>query len=250
MENSETLLVHIRDLARQADRRGAYTYSGFLSPAELSEIMQKKDSLLCLPFTLWSDGAAERRILAFGSEALFGYPPDWPVSVISIMPVSEKFAEELTHRDYLGALMNLGIERTLLGDIIIRGKKAWVYCLDSIAEHICSVLTTVRHTTVKCEKSPGDIPELLPVFEEMRINVASERIDAVTAAFTGKSRSSITELFSSGRVFVNSREVNDGSKLLKEGDILSVRGFGKAVYDGISGASRKGRIYAVLRKYV
>ena len=243
--------MHIKDLARQAEARGAYTFSAFLSPAELSDVLAQERELIPVPYGIWGGSeAAERKLFCFGSEAWFGYPPAWPICVVAIEPAAERFAEELSHRDYLGALMSLGIERSLTGDIVIRGKQAWLYCLDSIADYLCENLTSVRHTQVRCHVETGEIPALAPQFQELRLNVPSERIDAVTAAFIGKSRSSISELFTTGKVFVNSRAVADGSKLLKEGDVLSVRGFGKAVYDGVAGTSKKGRSYAVLRKYV
>ncbi|MBO4290253.1 MAG: hypothetical protein J5865_09185 [Lachnospiraceae bacterium] len=243
--------MHIRDLARQAESRGTYTYSAFLSPAELSDILARERELIPVPFAVWGGSeAAERKLIGFGSETWFGYPPAWPICVIAIEPAAERFAEDLSHRDYLGALMSLGIERSLTGDIVIRGKNAWLYCLDLIADHICENLTSVRHTAVRCHVETGEVPALVPQYQELRLNVASERIDAITAAFIGKSRSSIGELFTAGKVFVNSRAVADGSKPLKEGDVLSVRGFGKAVYDGVAGTSKKGRSYAVLRKYV
>ena len=251
MDAAKELQMHIKDLARQAESRGTYTYSAFLSPAELSDILARERELIPVPFTVWGGSeAAERKLLCFGSEAWFGYPPAWPICVVAIEPAAERFAEELSHRDYLGALMSLGIDRFLTGDIVIRGKNAWLFCLDSIADYLCENLTSVRHTAVRCHVETGEVPALAPQFQELRVNVASARVDAVAAAFLGKSRSSIGELFASGKVFVNSRTVTDGSKLLKEGDVLSVRGFGKAVYDGVAATSKKGRSYAVLRKYV
>lgn len=251
MDATKELQMHIKDLARQAETRGTYTYSAFLSPAELSEVLAHERELIPVPYSIWGGSeAAERKILCFGSETWFGYSPAWPICVVAIEPAAERFAEDLSHRDYLGALMSLGIDRALTGDIVIREKQAWLYCLDSIADYLCENLTSVRHTAVRCHVETGDVPALAPQFQELRLNVASERIDAVTAAFIGKSRSSIGELFATGKVFVNSRAVADGSKLLKEGDVLSVRGFGKAVFDGVAGKSKKGRSYAVLRKYL
>lgn len=251
MDASKELQMHIRDLARQAETRGTYTYSAFLSPAELSDILAREKELIPVPYSVWGGSeAAERKLLCFGSESWFGYAPAWPICVIRIAPAAEKFAETLSHRDYLGALMSLGIERSLTGDIVIREKTAWLFCLDSIADYLCGSLSEVRHTSVRCSVETGDVPELAPRFETLRLNVPSERVDALTAAFLNKSRSSIGELFPAGKVFVNSRAVTDGSRLLKEGDVLSVRGFGKAVYEGIDGTSKKGRSYAVLKKYV
>ena len=92
-------------------------------------------------------------------------------------------------------------------------------------------------------------PELAPRFRELRFTVASERLDSLVAGFAGLSRSQVAPLFASGKVFVNSRPVSDRSAKLKPGDILAVRGTGKAVYDGISAQTKKGRLAVMLRQY-
>ena len=193
---------------------------------------------------------SERRIIIFGAAGEIGYPFEIPVKVIEIMPRSEKFGEELSHRDYLGAVLNLGIERKLTGDIIVKGKRAWLFCMEQIAELICSELTRVRHTDVTCRIAEGEIPELLPKFEERSLNVAAERIDAMTAALLNKSRTTAVELIKSQQVYINGAAVLDTSRTLKEGDVISIRHFGKYIYDGMSGRTKKGRYYAAVRKYV
>ena len=170
--------------------------------------------------------------------------------MIKVVPKSEKFAEELTHRDYLGAILGLGIERSLIGDILVRDRRAWFFCLSSAADMLASSLTQVRRTTVTASVVSSDVPELQPRYEPIRVNVASERLDAVAAAFAGLSRGQADKLFAAGKVFVNGRMTMDRSTRLKEGDILSVRGTGKAVYDGIEYETRKNRYQVRLRKLV
>ncbi len=253
MTEEENLLRHLSDLSAQADRKNIYTYSGFLS---LPEIDLLKRAGLSTPYSLFGGTeSAERQIAVFGSEEAFGYEAEPPVSVLEIAPVSEKFGEELSHRDYLGAILNLGIDRSLTGDIVIREKKAWLFCLDSIAGYIAENLLHIRHTEVTVKdlgsaKALSDLPELKPVLQKLQLNVASERLDAVTAAFLGQSRNHTLSCFSQKLVYVNSRLMTDVSYRLKENDVLNVRGFGKAIYTGISGESKKGRLYVTLMKYV
>jgi RNA-binding protein YlmH len=170
--------------------------------------------------------------------------------VIAVEPVSAKFAENLSHRDYLGAILSLGIERSLIGDILVREKQAWFFCLDSAADFLTSSLTRIRNTAVSASLSSAEAPELRPRYEQLRLNVASERLDAVLSAFTGLSRARTADLFSGEKVFVNGRIVTDKSARLKEGDLLSVRGFGKAAYQGIEVETRKNRLWVSLLKYV
>ena len=115
---------------------------------------------------------------------------------------------------------------------------------------LASSLTQVRRTAVTAEVTTADVPELQPRYLALRLNVASERLDAVTAAFAGLSRSQADKLFAAEKVRVNGRMTEDRSVRLKEGDILSVRGTGKAVYDGIEYETRKNRYMVRLRKLV
>ena len=177
-------------------------------------------------------------------------PPEPPVRVIAVKPKSEKYAEELSHRDYLGAILGLGLERSLIGDILVRDRRAWFLCLASAADLLTSSLTQVRRTAVTAEIAAPDVPELQPRYEFLRVNVASERLDAVIAAFAGLSRGQADRLFASEKVFVNGRMTTDRSARLKEGDTVSVRGFGKGVYDGIEYETRKNRYVVRIRKLI
>ena len=249
MEMNEVMLRHLLDLCRKSEKTGSWQYSGFLSPAEQDDLLRSREAAGCSFLLAGGYESAERKILAAGNEAEMG-PPEVPIRVIAVRMKSEKYAEELTHRDYLGAILGLGIERSLIGDILIREKRAWFFCLASAAEMIVSSLDQVRRTAVVAEITGVDVPELQPRYAPMRINVASERLDAVIAAFAGLSRGQTDKLFAAGKVFVNGRMMLDRSSRLKEGDILSVRGTGKAIYDGIEYETRKSRYMARIRKYV
>jgi len=249
-DEEKLLLRHLKDLAERAFARSIYTYSNFLSLTEQDVFLKAGSEFGFISHELYGGSElAERRIAVFGDEESFGYPPEYPVTVIKTEPVNDRFSEELTHRDYLGALMNLGIERALTGDIIIRDKRAWIYCHESMAEHICDNLNRIKHTEVSCKIVSSDIPELRPVLTEITLNVASQRTDSIVAAFCGLSRNHAESLFRQGKVFINGREEESVSRKIKEGDILTVRGFGKAIYDGISNETKKGRINIRLRKY-
>ena len=249
MEQNDAAIRHLLDLCRRSDRTGTWQYSGFLSPAEQDELLRCPEAAGFSFFLTGGYEAAERKILAAGNEREAGLPEP-PVSVIAVTPKSMKYAEELSHRDYLGAILGLGIERSLTGDILVRGKQAWFFCLTPAAEMLASSLTQVRRTAVTAEVTGPDVPELQPRYLPLRLNVVSERLDAVTAAFAGISRGQADKLFSAEKVFVNGRTVTDKSTKLKEGDILSVRGFGKAVYDGIEYETKKSRLWVSLRKYI
>ena len=110
------------ELAERADRSSIWQYSRFLTIAEQAELLKLR---LPVPVTLCGgiDGA-ERRIACFGSEALMGCEPEPPVECVRISPLNPRFSGELTHRDFLGALMALGVTRDVMGDIIVSGSEA------------------------------------------------------------------------------------------------------------------------------
>ena len=246
---NDVMLRHLLDLCRRSEKTGDWQYSGFLSLAEQDDFLRSKESA---GFSFILTGGyenAERKLLAAGNETEMG-PLDPPVSVIAVKPKSEKYAEELTHRDYLGAVLGLGIERSLIGDILVREHRAWLICLSPAADMIVSSLNQVRRTTVTAEITAAYVPELQPRYAPLRVNVSSERLDSVIAAFANLSRGQTDKLFAAEKVFVNGRMITDRSARLKEGDTFSVRGFGKAVYDGIEYETKKSRYMVRIRKLV
>ena len=193
---------------------------------------------------------ADRKVIRFGSEEEFGYEIPFPVVCIHIRPLLPKFAEKLSHRDFLGALMNLGIDRSTIGDIKVGEKEAYLFCLETIAGFICENLGQVRHTHVKCEIT--EKYEEIPAEEPERINVlvASPRLDAVLAKVYHKSRSECLALFGSGRVFVDGRLCENNSRILKGGEVVNARGYGKFVFLGEPRETKKGKLNVEVAVYI
>ena len=223
--NEEQLLKRkIIDTANQAFNHNIYTYTNFLSINELSSVNKMSNELSFIPYDEWGGNpVCERKIIRFGSEELYGYDAGYPISAIRISPLSVKFAEQLNHRDYLGAIMNLGIERELVGDIIIKVPDAYVYCLSHIADYICDNLDSIKHTHIRCTICTDEIEAIKPELEEIRIIAASKRIDAVVASLTRLSRSNSNELFTSKKIFLNGICNENKSKNLKKDDVLVIR---------------------------
>ena len=119
--------------------------------------------------------------------------------------------------------MNLGIKREMLGDINIKGKDAYVYCVSHIADFIVDNLSTVKHTHIQCTKTDINDIECSPELEDIEVLSASERIDAAVASLTKLSRSQAVELFRARKIFINSRQMENNSYQLKANDILVIR---------------------------
>ena len=146
--------------------------------------------------------------------------------------------------------MNLGIERCTLGDVIIRENVGYVFATEEIAKFITGELSKVKRTDVKaCEVD--DIPsgELYKT-EDKRIQIQSERIDAVIAKAYSLSREDAQLLVKKGLVFVGGREINSSSYTPKKDDKISVRGYGRLIYRGFDSTSRKGKLNAIVSVYV
>ncbi len=250
MTDREVLKNHITDLANRSFTKNIYTNTNFLNLDEQNLYYLMANEINFVKAWLFGGNEhTERKIIIFGSREEMGYDPDIPITLMEISPKSIKFAEELSHRDYLGAILNLGIERELIGDIFIKEKRAWFYCIDTIATFLGENLTRVRHTDVVCRASE-ETPDIAPEFEEVALNVPSERLDAIVSAITNLSRANADKLFASQKVFVNSKITENRSFHPKEGDVISVRGFGKAIYLGVSRSTKKGRYFVKLKKYV
>ena len=232
---------HITDLARRSFEKGYSTFSEFLT---LDEINVVKALKLPCEYSIWGGySEAERCIIKFGDDS------EYPVSCIKITPVNQKFADKLNHRDFLGSLMNLGINRNTLGDIIIRDNVGYLFCLESMSKYITDALTRIKHTTVKCEVTDS-IPDFINELPEVsEIIVSSSRADAVISAVYNLSRSSTSSLFSTSRIFINSRPCTKEAAQLKEKDRVSVRGYGKFIFEGEIRRTKKERVVAEVRIY-
>ena len=247
MTEEQVLTGRLRDLAKRAYDKNIYTYSSFLSLPEQVLIDSMKDDLSFIPYSL--DGGhelAERKVVGFGSEEMFGYPGSYPISVLKVSPVARKFGEDLNHRDYLGSLMSLGIDRKKFGDIFVDGMDAYIYADESTADYLLENFVSVGRNSVKC--SISELPESYKraALKEATIQVASPRADAVIARVYNLSRKDTLPYFTEKKVSVNGHLVENNDKLLSAGDSVSVRGFGKFNLVEEGGLSRKGKLNLVV----
>lgn len=251
MDDTALLKRRLTDAANRAYTQNIYCYTNFLSVSELAVYHgMKKELSFIASETFGGAPSCERQLIRFGCEQELGYTESVPIDVVCVTPLADKFAENLSHRDYLGAVLNLGIDRSLIGDIAINGHVGYIYCLSRIAAFVADNLHTVKHTHVKCHITSLPQQATAPVLEEFAVIAASERADAVAAALCKLSRNAVTELFRSGKVFLNGICCQNHSVRLKPGDILVIRGMGKYIYEGLGNETRKGRVYIRLKKYV
>ena len=246
----QQLKSRFMDLADRSYRQNIYCFSGFLGLSEQELFWTLERELHYCGCSLWGGyEGAERKILRFGNVEELGYEEEYPIVCIHIMPASAKFAEALSHRDFLGALMNLGTQRSILGDIRVGEKEAYLYCLAGMADYICDHLDKVKHTSVKCTMvtQMADVPREEP--QEMEVQLPSRRLDVCLAKVYHQSREEILECFRSGRVYVDGRLCENNSRQLKGGETVNLRGQGKFIFTGELRETRKGKLSAKIRIY-
>ena len=227
------------ELADKAYSRNIYTYTSFLGLAEQQAFYAVQKEVAYAGCGM--EGGAplcERKIIRFGDP---GYEEAYPIARLEILPKTPKFAQTLTHRDFLGAVMNLGIERDVVGDIFVKEQGALLFCHENIASYIIENLNQVKHTNVRCTLAEGETEIDSPEPERISVTVASARADAVVAKVCHLSRQDSQELFRTGRIFVNGISLQNAGYQLKEEDAVTVRGFGKFIYYGQTGISKKGK---------
>lgn len=241
MTEEEILLTkRLAELSRRASG-GYFLFTDFLGLAELSALRGISGKLQS-KYTLFGGAEGAERVMArFGDEEELGYSEPFPILCLKVEPKSEKFAERLSHRDFLGAILATGIERSVVGDIVIRDNVGYVFVKDSIAEYLTDSLTEIRRTAVRATVTE-DIPtgELYKT-EPRLVQTNGERLDGVIAKVFKLSRDDASSLFKKGLVFSDGREIASQSYIPKEGETVSVRGFGRFIYRGYDSLSRKGK---------
>ena len=242
MENDE-LIKRAEDLASRCERSGTVTHTGFLTPAEQYALNKRANAgndctmLMCggneecerkaaffLPYYMDSDSFdAAEYVCAVQVEAHFGEPG---------------------HRDYMGAVLGLGIKREWIGDIWVKGDTAVIFCLPSVERHLIDGLEKVGRCGVKTAKlSLSEIQSPERRVKHVSFSVKSMRLDAMAAGMFGLSRTAAAGYITAGEVSLNYSQCLKTDAAVKQGDVISIRGCGKGVVGEEGGTSRKGRTF-------
>ena len=250
-QDTELLKKRFLELAHKSYNAGIYTFTDFLGLADQAAFAEIKKELRGIDYEAFGGAVgAERVMIRFGSEEDIGYPLPFPISVIKAEPVSQKYADKLTHRDFLGAILNLGIERDVLGDIVIIDNVGYIFAKEDIAEYISDSLIKVKRTDIKAR-----VTDILPDGELYRteqrtVQVSGERLDAIIAKVFSLSRDDAQSLFKKRLVFADGRQIDSPSYTPKENEKISVRGHGRFIYVGCQSFSKKGKMNTLVELYV
>lgn len=249
MDKEELILrKRIVELAGRAYQRDIPLYTDFLTLSEQAVFHSVSRELPPVGVVLTGGyRLAERKIVYFLSSYEDPQTACPPVKMLFVRPAAPRFAEELTHRDYLGALMNLGARRGMIGDLVMQEDGCLFFCLEKMAAYLTEEFVTVRHTRVLC--SYYDKEPLISPRETVRGSVASPRLDSVAAMVFKTSRAKILPLIEGEKVFIDGRTAGSPSLHLKGGEVISVRGMGKFCYVGMEHETKKGRVFVTAKRY-
>lgn len=244
------LCKRFKELAIIAENKGICTYSDFLNLNEMNIFLSLIKELPNIHYELYGGyEEAERRMICFYSKDSYDQP-EFKIQCLKIRPRNQKFSDNLTHRDFLGAILNLGVDRSKIGDILVNENEGYLFVDSKISNFIVENLIRVKHTTIECSFTDSSEVHIKPNFKEITGTVSSLRLDAVLSVAFKTSRSSLINYIAAGKVFVNSKLIESNSYVLKENDVVSVRGMGKFIYKEMTNQTKKGRYYITLQKYV
>ncbi len=248
---SRLALARVLDKAEYARSRNAPAHSQFLSDGERALARQALAAAGVSRYRFWGGyPEAERQVCLF--------LPDWadeddptageePLAAVEAVPPREA---ELSHRDYLGALMGLGLSRDNLGDLLTGPEGCQAVCLRGVLPTLLSQWSQAGRYPLRVREIPLDA--LRPERRGgtlRRETFQSLRFDAVAAAGFRLSRARAAALIAGGQVQLNHLPCVKPDRLLEPGDSLTARGYGKCVLVRVTGESRKGRIQAELERY-
>lgn len=239
----ESAELRADDLLRLSEKRGAPVFTAFLNEQEqlFSErfLTGRKAR-----FLFWGGHeSCTRRMLCISSDG--AEKEDFPIYPLT---VSFRASDPLTHRDFLGAFLSLGIERSQIGDIFVCEACAVAFCTKTARDLISDSVTKVGRTGVTVRD--GILEELPKTrFSEVTVVAASLRADCIVGALSGLSREKSADFIRSGRFLLNYEECTNVSKILTEGDILTLRGYGKFTLSDRGTETKKGRIRVRLNQY-
>lgn len=249
------VLARVMDKLELARNRSVPAHTFFLTLAQ-QEAAERLIAACGHPAHLFWGGweGAERKLIAFLPDWMepedFTDAEDAPIAALTLTP-SGGDGTKLTHRDYLGAILGLGLTREKIGDLLVGEGVCQVLLLREVEHVLLTQLDQVGRARVKVTVCP--LAELRPPEQKTRTirdTVAALRLDAVASTGFSLSRSKMAALISSKKLTLNGRECDKPDRLVEAGDVLTCRGLGKCVLTEVSGTSKKGRIMIVMERYL
>lgn len=189
---------------------------------------------------------AERRVAGFFPSWQDPEEDAFPIQAITLhLPRGAN----LTHRDYLGSLMSLGLARESIGDIVQSRQNCVLFVLEHVAPVLLGELRKVGGVGVRPELGAVGFVPSVPQFRELRGTVPSLRLDCMVRLLTGAAREKSADLIRAELVTLNHQLADSISRTCGQGDVITIRGYGKFKVSEIGPPTKKGRLPVVCLKY-
>ena len=199
------------------------------------------------PYLFWGGTEnAGRRMLCIYPDYLEADTLEWPMLAVAF---HKEFP--MDHRHVLGELMHLGITRECVGDINMNDEEVQVVFAERLRDFITLNFTKVKGRTIKPEILEPDLIKTFELrFKRLELVAASDRLDGVINKIWGFSRQDSITYIKQRRVRVNYEAVTKNDYRIKNGDVISFRGKGKAVITELGGVTKKGNLRLIVDKYI
>lgn len=247
-DEDKRLYARVDDIFYLCEKRSAPCFLGFLDLREQALVRGKlgtsASSIWCL-YGGYND--AERAMLAVFPDYLQVEDLQFPFAAVAFRFRS---SQHLSHRDFLGTLLSVGVRRDTIGDILCGDGLAVVFISEEIIPYVCEQIQRVGGEGVTLEPYyDGDLP-VSRAYQEIRDTVASPRLDAVVKALIHVSREEAAQMIRAGLVAVDHLPTDHISRQLSAPCTVSVRGYGRFLLDSLGPETKKGRLQFSARKCI
>lgn len=244
------LVARVLDKISQVQKNYEMVFTRFLDPHQEQVAQRIVRSFRDLEYQCFGGyEAAERCLLAIFPDYMDVNEEDFPLQLVKIS--GNMTYHKVNHRDYLGAILGLGITREMIGDLLVMDEGCQVIVKQEVADYILANLEQVGRASVTVEQR--EMNELiLPSFEtkEIRTTVSSLRLDAVASAGFGLSRTKVVPLIKGEKVRLNWETKKDPAAVIQAGDVISIKGKGRIKVEEVGGKTRKDRLFLCLKRFV
>lgn len=242
--DDKLLFSRVDDIIELSLIRHKPCFFGFLN--ERDSYIIKSSYSYCLDNLIFYGGySGAQRVMLCYCENLID-TVDFPIRAIYF---KYRISDNLSHRDFLGAIMALGIERNCVGDIIVNNGYAVCYVKSDIYDFVISQLSKVGRCGIKVIDEKSCKVNYDRNFEQLSLTVSSMRLDVIVASLTGLSREKTRELILAQKVFTNYNVNQNVSHKLNANDILTIRGKGKYIIVDTQGVTKKGRLKILIEHF-
>lgn len=249
-KEDKILVAKVLDLYEKTYMKDIISFTNFLDPRQLIliESILKFNKIEYIKVKPYND--CDKCIILFLPSYLEYEMLDLN-DIYSAIKITIKNTQILKHKDYMGAIYNLGITNESIGDIVVNKKGAIIFCTCKVADFILYNLSKVGRFEVELKKEDvNKLTTLEKKYETKNIIVKSPRIDLVVSEISNISRSKITEKINAGEVFLNYKEEYYKSTVLAEGDVLSIRKVGKFKVNKFLGYTKKNNLQIEIKQYI